>query len=591
MKRYLAALIMVSAWLTLAAPVMAEYGVWEEVSPGLNPPGLSNSAYMDIAVGDADNLYTVGMQQTGALEITWAWKSMDAGAYWNGIYGYDMSGMTNECYAWKLVATFYLGVDSTGPDNTIMAGMAISDECLDAYEFPACMFICMLQLGAAIAYSDDGGSTVQQAEIEGGMMKILTYVDMVDTQLGYAIGAPKYIIRTQDGGHSWFPINAPGDSEIGYNDLQFFSADEGYVISGEYPEEVDDDTWAEDEKTEAPDLLPPLYQATLEKTNYMHNPMYRMDYQSKYEKKDGFNGQLFRTTDGALSWEAMYQDPDAAFYQIRMINEQEGWMLVDPRVYTTHPYGLLHTVDGGYTWEDVTSRVPATIPGVAAYAISAMTFSPNGQVGFLGGGAQTALGMYRAVMIHTADGGETWEIDENVLPWGHPVLAFNWYNDKLAWAAAFDRAVFRYTQQNVAPVADAGPDQTVPVETLVTLDGSGSFDSDGDTLTYAWAQTGGPEAGLSDEGAVQPTFTAATVGELIFELTVSDGTESDTDSVTITVTSTGDDDTADDDTADDDAGDDDATDDDAADDDAVDDDDDNDDNGDDDDDDSSACGC
>jgi hypothetical protein len=41
--------------------------------------------------------------------------------------------------------------------------------------------------------------------------------------------------------------------------------------------------------------------------------------------------------------------------------------------------------------------------------------------------------------------------------------------------------------QNVPPVADAGPDQTVDVTTNVQLDGSGSYDYDGDPLTYAWS--------------------------------------------------------------------------------------------------------
>ncbi|MGA7981603.1 MAG: PASTA domain-containing protein, partial [Chromatiaceae bacterium] len=39
---------------------------------------------------------------------------------------------------------------------------------------------------------------------------------------------------------------------------------------------------------------------------------------------------------------------------------------------------------------------------------------------------------------------------------------------------------------NTPPVADAGPDQTVFVTNLVTLNGGGSSDTDGDPLTFRW---------------------------------------------------------------------------------------------------------
>jgi hypothetical protein len=48
---------------------------------------------------------------------------------------------------------------------------------------------------------------------------------------------------------------------------------------------------------------------------------------------------------------------------------------------------------------------------------------------------------------------------------------------------------------NSAPVANAGPDQTVPVGTLVILDGRGSSDVDGDLLSYSWRIVVAPPAG------------------------------------------------------------------------------------------------
>lgn len=76
---------------------------------------------------------------------------------------------------------------------------------------------------------------------------------------------------------------------------------------------------------------------------------------------------------------------------------------------------------------------------------------------------------------------------------------------------------------NHAPTADAGITQTVALNALVMLDGSGSSDPDGHALTYLWTQiTGTTAITLSDNTAVTPTFTATTVGVYTFTLTVTD---------------------------------------------------------------------
>ena len=62
-----------------------------------------------------------------------------------------------------------------------------------------------------------------------------------------------------------------------------------------------------------------------------------------------------------------------------------------------------------------------------------------------------------------------------------------------------------------------------PTESLVTLDGSGSYDPDHDGLTFEWIQTGGPAVSLSSTTAESPTFTApATASRLTFSLRVRD---------------------------------------------------------------------
>ncbi|MHC1725307.1 MAG: PKD domain-containing protein [Syntrophobacteraceae bacterium] len=91
---------------------------------------------------------------------------------------------------------------------------------------------------------------------------------------------------------------------------------------------------------------------------------------------------------------------------------------------------------------------------------------------------------------------------------------------------------------NRTPTANAGPDQTVPLGALVTLNGSGSTDPDGDSLTYHWAFLSTPTgsaATLSNPAGAVPTFIADRPGPYELQLVVSDGTLSSTpDTITVT---------------------------------------------------------
>ena len=103
---------------------------------------------------------------------------------------------------------------------------------------------------------------------------------------------------------------------------------------------------------------------------------------------------------------------------------------------------------------------------------------------------------------------------------------------------AKDTTIVTVTGVNSPPTADAGSDQTVNEGTEGRLAGSGS-DPDGDSLSYSWEQTGGPDVTLSSATSPSPTFTAPTVDantKLTFQLTVNDGTtDSESDTVIVTI--------------------------------------------------------
>ena len=92
---------------------------------------------------------------------------------------------------------------------------------------------------------------------------------------------------------------------------------------------------------------------------------------------------------------------------------------------------------------------------------------------------------------------------------------------------------------NNAPVADAGTDMTVAINTAgVNLNAGGSSDPDGDALTYQWTQTAGTTVNISGATSSSASFDApATAQTLTFDVTVTDpdGLTS-TDSVNFTIT-------------------------------------------------------
>jgi RHS repeat-associated protein len=92
---------------------------------------------------------------------------------------------------------------------------------------------------------------------------------------------------------------------------------------------------------------------------------------------------------------------------------------------------------------------------------------------------------------------------------------------------------------NLAPVADAGPDSSAPVGSLVQLDGTASADPNGDPITYSWSFLSVPAgSGSVLFGALgdSPTFGVDLPGTYVVQLIVSDGqVSSPPDTVSTTV--------------------------------------------------------
>lgn len=122
----------------------------------------------------------------------------------------------------------------------------------------------------------------------------------------------------------------------------------------------------------------------------------------------------------------------------------------------------------------------------------------------------------------------------------HDVLSNKVYSND----ASISRAVMEVTPhdtsgENRAPIADAGRNKRnimSPTEQSITLSGRKSSDPDGDTLSYSWRQIAGNTVTLKNKNKKNAQVDIPALSEdqtFTFELMVSDGQITDTDTVQI----------------------------------------------------------
>ena len=144
----------------------------------------------------------------------------------------------------------------------------------------------------------------------------------------------------------------------------------------------------------------------------------------------------------------------------------------------------------------------------------------------------STLGKFNPVYT---DGWQTWQTatikDVSITGGSDQILRFDFTNGQFN----VDKIDFTVASDNAAPVADAGPDQTVTDSDdsgnePVTLDGSGSSDSDGSISSYEWL-----EGGSQIATGANPTVELDTGAHTITLTVTDDEGASGSDDVLITV--------------------------------------------------------
>jgi large repetitive protein len=199
------------------------------------------------------------------------------------------------------------------------------------------------------------------------------------------------------------------------------------------------------------------------------------------------------------------------------------------------------STDGGTTWVDATTLTTTPI----AYTGALFSGSGNPQQGRQAFGRNstgypnkqtlaldfgTNLSTFASFQLRfriatdASVGAPGWEID-NLAVTGITNTPFNAVQDEPTPSC------------QIAPIADAGPDQTVDPADVVQLAGVAN-DPNGETVVIAWTQLAGPPVTLSSTTVNNPTFTApdVTVDRTVrLEMTVTDSFFTSSDTVDILI--------------------------------------------------------
>ena len=187
--------------------------------------------------------------------------------------------------------------------------------------------------------------------------------------------------------------------------------------------------------------------------------------------------------------------------------------------YTFDQVSEDHSIHASFIIDTVTITASAGANGA---------LSPAGSVNVLFGGSQT--------FTITADSGY---VVSDVWVDGVSIGAVDAYTFSSVTSNHAINASF--SEENQAPTADAGPDQTVEEGQTVMLSGLNSIDPDDGIAAFQWVQIQGDPVTLTSPNEPEATFTAPNVDSMgaamVFELTVTDysGTVS-TDSCIVNIT-------------------------------------------------------
>ncbi len=210
------------------------------------------------------------------------------------------------------------------------------------------------------------GLGMSAAHAQWHRQKVATGVDfrglsVVSAKVVWVSGTNGTFGRSTDGGDTWAVGTVPGAERLDFRDVEAFGDTTAYLLSA----------------------------------------------------GPGGASRIYKTTDAGKTWLLQYKNPSPAAFldAIAFWDEQHGIVLGDP---VKGDFELLATDDGGAHWRPVGKELPAALPGEGAFAASGTCLVTHGQndVWFVTGGAKVAR------VFHSGNRGQRWTVSETPIAAG-----------------------------------------------------------------------------------------------------------------------------------------------------------------------------
>jgi photosystem II stability/assembly factor-like uncharacterized protein len=246
------------------------------------------------------------------------------------------------------------------------------------------IYICLNILLLIICSSLDSLAQDWKRQNSGTALK-LNKIYFVDSNYGWAVGNKGIIASTINGGQDWM-LNSNQDTTVWYESVYFKNTLQGWIVGLKSILSTTDGG-----KTWQTQFLYPLRPR-------LYKDLYFVNESVGYIVGGiGASGVIAKTVDSGKSWTTLIDTNNSAGYKsMHFINENEGWVVGFGGMDNFDPDRIIHTKDGGKTWENQISP--------KRWGLNTVTFYDN-KIGWAAGASLTNQNI-----IKTTDGGLHWNL-------------------------------------------------------------------------------------------------------------------------------------------------------------------------------------